>query len=204
MFHQFFIMKYLHLLHQKIFSLWRFNLGNTRSRRIQQLPSIMCNLLFCMNVVLCVVCVMSHQFFCAFLYLLMSKIDWLIGFTSENFKKAIVTNINKKLLVKQYVGLIIIVRSLRSSEFVSFPLLIDKPIIAKRLYHSWLHIDDVIIVTKSDFCPTLNFSPVAALACGTWVKKHSLVFARPQIGIGVSALSRLGRNMFRVMAAQRC
>jgi len=41
----------------------------------------------------------------------MSKIDWFIGFTSENFKK-ITAKIFKKGLMKQYVGLVMIVKEL--------------------------------------------------------------------------------------------
>jgi len=37
--------------------------------RFQQLPSIMCNFLVYMNLVLCVVCIMCHLFFCAFFVL---------------------------------------------------------------------------------------------------------------------------------------
>ena len=36
-------------------------------------------------------------------------------------------------------------------------------IMAKKLRHGWLHIDDVTIGTQSYFCPTRNFSLVAAL-----------------------------------------
>jgi len=61
--------KNIYVFITKIFSSWRFNLGNTRNRRIQQLPSIVCNFVVCMNVVPCVICIMCHLFFCVFFYI---------------------------------------------------------------------------------------------------------------------------------------
>ena len=84
----------------------------------------------------------------------MPMIDWFIGFTSENFKK-----ITANILKKRFDETVCWIgndreRGLRFSEFIiiSF-LLIGKLIIAKRSHHGWLHIDDVIIIAKSDFCP---------------------------------------------------
>jgi len=43
---------------------------------------------------------------------------------------------------------------------------VGKLIVAKKSHHGWLHIDDVIIVAKSDFYHPRNFSLVAALSSG--------------------------------------
>ena len=122
------------------------------------------NNLVCMNAVFCVICIMCHLLFC---FYICSWFLRLIDLLDLHLKTSKRQNINKKRSVKQYVGLVIILKSwssLRFSDFIIISsLFIGKLIVAKRSHHGWLHIDDVIIVAKSDFCTPENFSLVATL-----------------------------------------
>ena len=69
LFQQFFkINKRIYTFIKNIFSLWHFHFGNTMSRCIQQLLSIVRNILVYINL-LCFISIMCHLFFCAFFVL---------------------------------------------------------------------------------------------------------------------------------------